>query len=207
METFSLIAFCSGILAIVCKYKGSYLSWVFKPLTLVAILAMAFFSRPDGAGAYKWLVIAGLLFSLIGDTLLIDEARYFVYGLGAFLVAHVLYVPAFWVAAGGRFDPLCLVAYAVGISGFLVLRKGVPRELYYPVIAYNLVISTMLAAAINLWLVGQTERSSLAIAGAVLFAISDTILGINKFRYRFFAAHILILSTYFVSQWLIARSI
>ena len=43
--------------------------------------------------------------------------------------------------------------------------------------------------------------------GAVLFLASDANLAINKFRLPFEAAPVVILGTYWIGQWLIARSV
>jgi len=54
--------------------------------------------------------------------------------------------------------------------------------------------------------VGSTS-SLLGLCGAVLFLISDGILAVNRFLRPFRAAQAIILSTYFVAQWLIALSV
>ncbi len=53
---------------------------------------------------------------------------------------------------------------------------------------------------------GQTE-TLLVLIGAVLFAISDTILAANRFKGAFKPAQALNLITYFAAQWLIASSV
>ena len=47
----------------------------------------------------------------------------------------------------------------------------------------------------------------LAAIGAVLFLISDGLLAINRFRKEYPYAHVLILSTYYGAQCLIALSV
>jgi len=73
--------------------------------------------------------------------------------------------------------------------------------------AYGLVILVMgwQAAARGLTL---TETDTLLAAlGAALFVVSDAVLSVNRFAYPFKAARIVIMSTYFTAQWLIALSI
>lgn len=180
--------------------------WLFKPLAMIAIVLIAA-SFGESSGAYRWLIVSGLLFSLIGDVILIKEAEYFVYGLGSFLIAHLLFIPAFWMAADGKFHWVSLAVYLIGLGGFLVIRNGLSKNLLAPVIIYNLAISTMLCAALNFWLAGRSENAAFALAGAITFVISDSILAFNKFRASFKAAHIFILATYFLAQWLIAMSV
>jgi uncharacterized membrane protein YhhN len=62
----------------------------------------------------------------------------------------------------------------------------------------------MVWLALSLWRsVGGEATASLA-AGAVLFMISDAVLGYARFRHRFRAAQAIILGTYYAGQWLIA---
>ena len=76
-----------------------------------------------------------------------------------------------------------------------------------PVIAYTLVISLMVHQAIALLAGGVLEqgRALLAIAGAVLFYLSDVILAANRFwkpwRYNRYSLYL-----YFGGQLLIALS-
>jgi uncharacterized membrane protein YhhN len=46
-----------------------------------------------------------------------------------------------------------------------------------------------------------------ALAGAALFAVSDTTLALNKFRRPFRLATVAVMATYYLAQWLLALSV
>jgi uncharacterized membrane protein YhhN len=52
-----------------------------------------------------------------------------------------------------------------------------------------------------------TPGAMLALGGAILFIISDSILALNKFGYPFHVGRFLNLTTYFAAQWCMAMSI
>ncbi len=52
-----------------------------------------------------------------------------------------------------------------------------------------------------------TLGTVLAAIGAILFMISDAVLALNKFKKSFFSAELIILTTYYTAQWLLAVSI
>ena len=75
-----------------------------------------------------------------------------------------------------------------------------------PVIVYMLAILLMGWVAASRWILTKQEGSLLAFIGAVLFIMSDSVLAVDRFKGRFRSAQLLILSTYFTAQWLIALS-
>lgn len=78
-----------ALLAIAGVYAGwPWLHYVFKPLTTLAIAAMVV-ATSRAEPAYRRAVIAGLVLSTAGDVFLMLPGDRFVYGLAAFLVAHV----------------------------------------------------------------------------------------------------------------------
>ena len=52
-----------------------------------------------------------------------------------------------------------------------------------------------------------TLGTFLAVVGAILFMISDAVLALNNFRKPFISSELIILSTYFTAQWLLALSV
>jgi uncharacterized membrane protein YhhN len=205
MKLLSFLAFVSAVLTIFFEYQDRRFVYLFKPATMIFIIALVWFYGGARKGFYRRAILLGLLFSLAGDVFLINP-RNFVLGLASFLVAHLFYVAAFAKAGAGKFNPVALGAYLVGGALFLLISGGVPESLKIPVIFYALAISTMLAAALNFYLNGKTPESVFALSGAALFVLSDSLLAFNKFGGEFALAKPLILATYFTAQWLIARS-
>ncbi len=180
--------------------RGVYL---FKPLTTALILAFALMGGSDPA--YRALICAGLVFSLAGDVFLMLPKDRFVAGLVSFLVAHLLYIPAF--ARGGvGFTWAPAIAYALYAA--VLLRILLPRvgALKIPVLVYALALMAMA------WIAAEHAAAGLpggwlAAIGAALFVVSDSALAINRFVHPFRAAQPLVLSTYFAAQTLIAYSV
>jgi len=133
----------------------------------------------------------GILFSLIGDVLLmLSVDRFFVFGLLAFLVAHVLYIVGFQDQFASASGSSLLLVVILAVSVMRVIRrivgamraKGMNR-LVIPVVVYSIVISVMLFAAMSTifdpaW---STSAAFFVSVGAFLFYMSDIILAWNKF--------------------------
>jgi uncharacterized membrane protein YhhN len=205
MKILSLLTFLCAVLTIYFDYQDKRFVYFFKPLTMIFIIALAQ-AYGGRKGFYRWTILAGFVFSLVGDVFLINPQN-FVFGLASFLVAHLCYSAAFFKAVAGKFNLLSLGAYLVGVVIFLSIAGGVPADLRISVVVYALAISTMLGAALNFYLAQKTPKAAFAVSGAMFFVLSDSLLAYNKFSGEFFLAKILILSTYFFAQWLIARSV
>jgi len=135
---------------------------------------------------------AGILFSLAGDIFLMFSDHWFIPGLVAFLLAHVMYIAGF-NSPFPDVSPIWSLGLAVilGLSAARVLRqilaglaaKG-QGKLIGPVVVYGVVITLMLLSA--LLTLFRSDWPSVAAAGlvsvgAMLFFFSDMILAWNKF--------------------------
>jgi uncharacterized membrane protein YhhN len=133
----------------------------------------------------------GILFSLVGDVLLmLSLDRLFLFGLIAFLMAHIAYITGFREELGiiNVGSVLLLAIIAINASRLIrrilgALRLKGENELVIPLIVYGIVISFMLFAAMST-LYDPAWKASAALlvsAGAFLFCTSDVILAWNKF--------------------------
>jgi uncharacterized membrane protein YhhN len=202
----TLLAIISASIHIRAEYLGlrQYV-YIFKPLTMVFILLIA--SRGQVAAPfYRYMIIIGLVCSLAGDVFLMLPSDRFVAGLVAFLLAHLFYIAAFVseINALTWWPLMPLVIYGMVIYAMLSPSLG---KLKLPVVAYIVVILMMAWLAWERWSQTAQNGALLALVGAVLFVISDTILAINRFRGTFKLARALNLTTYFTAQWLIAGSV
>jgi uncharacterized membrane protein YhhN len=141
-----------------------------------------------------------LVFSLIGDVFLVlPGERWFVFGLGAFLAGHIAYVVGLWIAGvslGAFAVGLAVVGLAVILLGLRIIRavrEGDHPELALPVGMYIGVISLMVASAIG-------TESAMAIAGAVLFYVSDALIAWNRFIHEYPWGRVAIMVTYHLGQ-------
>ena len=197
---------------------------VWKPLsTLLVILVAGLSLTHPGAYdlLYSALVLAGLTLSLAGDVLLIFPShKAFLFGLIAFLCAHLVYIAAFvhLRIAGMLGQPQSNLAAEVIAAAVLALIAGAiylylkPKlgTMRAPVIVYMLVISVMVhrALAVAFAYPGRATLVGLIVAGALLFYVSDAILAIDRFRMNGAMphGHLWNLSGYYAGQLLIALS-
>jgi uncharacterized membrane protein YhhN len=203
----TILAIISASIHMFGEYQGpDYLIFIFKPLTMVFIILIAVLAKDPPSGRYKIAIIAGLIFSMIGDVLLSLPMDVFVIGVFSFLIAQLIYTYAFRVGRSFRLRFLALLPFAVyGILIFVILLPGL-NAMTLPVAAYVIVIMVMAWQAWDQWDDKRTQWALLAFIGAVLFVVSDSLLAINKFGKPFLAARALTLTTYFSAQWLIANS-
>jgi uncharacterized membrane protein YhhN len=199
---------CSASLTIAGEYsERRTLVYLCKPLTILLVILVALVQRHPTTAFHQWMIVAGLLFSMAGDVFLMLPRDRFIAGLFSFLVAHICYIAAFSFD-GGSAMPLWSAAPFLFYGG-VMLWLLLPRlgKMKVPVIVYMLVISIMGWLALTRWLANAGQGSLLALSGALLFIVSDSILALNRFRGRVRFAQLLILGTYFAAQWLIALSI
>ncbi|GIO24612.1 lysoplasmalogenase [Oceanobacillus sp. J11TS1] len=172
----------------------------FKIIPMVLILIYAFEqSLPKRKATHYW-IIAALTFCMIGDATI----HWFLIGLTAFLIGHVLYTIGFlqqWRFSFPRsLSAIPLLLFAIWIGYQLVdnLQENGETMLILPVIAYIGIILFMAFTAImtgNRW----------AILGSILFIISDSALAWNMFISSFTAANEVIMITYYSAQFLLAH--
>ena len=175
-----------------------------KPLPVLALLGWLHDAPPSD---YRRWISLGLIFSLLGDVLLAWPGDLFVFGLGAFLVAHLAYLKAY-LSDCKRLALMPLVL-ALGVGAVLLgmlIASGL-GPLLVPVIVYGTAISAMLWRALARLGSDVPKRSALlAAGGALAFVFSDSVIGIDRFVAPFHAAPYVIILSYWLGQWGIAAS-
>jgi len=185
--------------------KVQKLEYLCKPLTVVLLIGVALVMEPDSTTMRTWFV-AALVFSLAGDLfLMLKERDLFVLGLASFLIAHVAYVLGFLVGGVsilGLLGGLVVAGASVGLVGSRIVKAAQEREpqLMGPVMAYMGVISAMLAVAIG-------SGDTVAVMGAVLFYVSDALIGWTKFVRDVKWAPLAIIVTYHLAQIALVTSL
>jgi uncharacterized membrane protein YhhN len=179
------------------------LNYVFKPLTTVLVIGLAW-ARGQETPLLRCWVLVGLVFSLIGDVCLMWPKQGFLPGLVSFLLAHLAYLAAFTRTVRFAARPLVFVGYGVVALAILsLLWPGVPGALRGPVMAYVVCLACMAAQAAVVWRSGLARGGLLAASGA-LFMTSDALLATNKFAAALPLSSLWILGTYWAAQWCIA---
>lgn len=148
--------------------------------TVIKTIPMPAFATAVAVSFGSGAVVVALLLSALGDLALSrDGEKAFLVGLVSFAAAHVAYVVYFWsIGAGPLAMPVllaALVVFALSTERWLSPFTG---ELRWPVRAYVVIICAMGATAF-----GLLDRP-LAVAGAVAFMASDTLLAIQLFRMK-----------------------
>ena len=175
-----------------------------KPLPVLALLGWLHDAPPS---EYRRWISLGLIFSLLGDVLLAWPGDLFVFGLGAFLVAHLAYLKAYLSDCRSPALPALIIALVVGavLLGILIAHGLGP--LLIPVIVYGTAISAMLWRALARLGTDVPKRSALlAAGGALAFVFSDSVIGIDRFALPFAAAPYVIIISYWLGQWGITAS-
>jgi len=151
----------------------------------------------------RWLVPA-LLLSALGDFFLAIPwwRSAFVFGLGGFLLAHLCYLGALVPLRGNTSRPRVAVAGVVIIACVGMLVRFWPKlaadGLTIPVTVYIAVLGAMVCSA----LIARLPTPWTAV-GAVLFAVSDGMIGIGQFVLGSQALELPIWWVYAASQVLI----
>jgi uncharacterized membrane protein YhhN len=205
----TILIFVSAVLAILAatQRRLQLVHYIFKPLTVVFIILLALQEKYPVSSFYRSAIIIGLLSSLAGDVFLMLPRDSFIQGLISFLIAHLFYIAAFAHESGWALS-LWSVVFLL-LYGFLMLDVLLPylEKLRGPVVIYMLVILLMGCVALSRWMLAGQEGSGLAAAGSLFFIASDSLLAVDRFKDKNFRnSQLLILSTYFTAQWLIALS-
>lgn len=163
--------------------------FILKPAVMLAILAWLGFAS-GFPGGLLWFAL-GIIFSLLGDILLMLPAELFLAGLIAFLLAHLSYVIGLNPARFPVFNLASLI-----LAGFVALpavevhrqlaasaHHSSQGRLALPLLIYIIVIGLMAWSALlsllrDDW---QTIPALAVSTGALLFLLSDTLLAWQKF--------------------------
>lgn len=184
--------------------RNKPLEYVAKPATMLALIVAAIALQPVSQSQRIMFVVA-LGFSLAGDVFLMLPGDRFIPGVAAFFAAHVAYVVGF------RIDNASTVMLAIGTAllivfvatiGMRILAavRDTDPKLVTPVTAYIAVISVMVASAI-------ATREPIAIAGASVFMLSDTLIAWNRFVQPLGWAPVAIIVTYHAGQTALVLSL
>jgi uncharacterized membrane protein YhhN len=146
-------------------------------------------------------LLHALFFCWLGDTILLFPT-YFLGGLVAFLIGHLLYIRLLfpskkmnWIGSG------LLVLF--GISMAYQLGLHVDDTLRIPVFGYLFVITNMGILAVSQ--MGEKNKRFWLALGGILFIVSDSFLAWNKFIHPFATSGIAVMSTYIAAQYSLVR--
>ncbi|MSQ02666.1 MAG: lysoplasmalogenase [Myxococcales bacterium] len=177
----------------------AHLTTVFRggkgPLKVVPALLLALSVAPvSGVAAAAFLACAA------GDAFLLEKTRFFLHGLGAFLVGHVLLIAALWQRGTGSAPEAVAVALTAVLlpaaAGLGWRTKGVLR------VAIPLYVTALGGMAL-----AASTLSPLAVTGAASFLISDGVLAFNRFVRPLAIAEPVVMTTYYGALFLLAAAL
>ena len=216
---------CVGLLLLGEKQDAPWRGWA-KGAASTGFIATAVAAGAADTAYGAW-VLAALCLGWVGDIALVSSQRkWFLLGLGSFLLSHLTYIGAF-----ATVRPHALVAVLVA-AGLLVPAALVGRWLWPhlgadmrgPVVAYIAVITAMVAAAAGAVTGAVTGRPATFIApnagapfpdwlwptavmtAAVAFYLSDVSVARDRFVAPGFGNRIWGLPLYYAAQLLFALS-
>ena len=181
------------------RLSGKHETWL-KPLVLVLLVAVALTIDPADDGQRAWFVVA-LALRLAGDVVLLPTVDRFVPGLASVRLAHVAYVVGFWQVDPERDAAVVAVLLLAPVAARVVtaVRRNEP-DLTVPVVVYIAVIAAMVASALR-------HGNGLGVAGAALFAISDSTLALDRFDQHRRWGPTAVMVTYHSAQALLVLSL
>ena len=191
-----LFTLLAAVFVLSTLFKPYPLSWLVKLLPLLLLIIISFKKSETKLTKY---FLAGLIFSVLGDFFLdYDRINWFIFGLGAFLVAHLLYIKSLMPVETKRVAIVTLYTL-YGIAVFVLISSGL-GELFIPVLIYmsvllGMAIATLVSKNTNSWL----------ILGGLSFVLSDSLLGIDKFYSPIPYATLFIMISYYFAQYALVR--
>lgn len=187
----------------------SAVHYVAKPAIISSLLA--YFLSYNTPSRFKIWVTIALIFSLVGDVLLLfadGNELFFIFGLIAFLLAHLVYIKVFSFNQNKSLNlwPIIIGFGLYGTSIFLLLKNHL-KSLLVPVAIYMLVILCMGLYAYRRRGTVPLESFRMVFTGALLFMASDSILAINKFYSTIPYNGFLIIIKYAFAQYFIVNGL
>ena len=187
-----------------------------KPLILIGLILYFYqISKPIASTLLTKSILSALIFSWIGDILLM-WSHLFVYGLGSFLMAHVCYIIGFRLAQKSETKIrqvdfvktffYNLPIYFVAAFTFYLVNPNL-GSLKIPVIAYIIVIVSMVTTARDRFKKCNPASFWQVFIGALLFFVSDGIIALSRFYKAFPESGVMIMGTYATAQLLIIMGI
>ena len=180
-----------------------YMDFVSKVLPIVILLLVCL---NQFSGTKKILIGTALIASGIGDVLLALSIEHsFVLGLGAFLVAQLIYTISFFklrdhkLASKQRISlAIGVVLFSAGMANYILPSTG---ELLIPVAIYLTVITLMVLSAL------LSNMPMWTVIGALFFIVSDSLLAQSTFKSPVELSTHLIMLTYYAAQFFIVNGL
>ena len=183
------------------------LRYIFKPLifptlALVYVISVTKINK---------LYLVALLFSFLGDILLLDHSRpFFLLGLISFLIMHLIYIHIVnkdiqeYKAKNLIVSSIPFIIVLV-FTIYFVFRNL--SELFIPILFYGIVVSILGTLAFYNYLEKRSDNALILLLGIFFFITSNAMSALEKFHLQNRELAIGIMLTYAVAQFLIYKYI
>jgi uncharacterized membrane protein YhhN len=175
-------------------YPGNF---VIKAIPAISLAVLAFVAV---SGSRNKLLFTALLFCAAADIALeLAAGKYFVTGLGLFLIAHIFFIITF--SRDFKFQnsriPVIVMLVVYSMMMAFILTPSL-KEMAIPVYTYMTVLTLM-----GIFASLRSAKNAFTLYGAISFIVSDSVLAINKFMIPVAAADYIVMATYYLSLFLI----
>jgi len=188
---FLFIFFIIAIIEGFGEYKDNdKIIYLTKPLLMPLLILFYIFGVFEATATItrvNWLIVLALIGGCAGDILLMlkDQDKWFLYGMGAFLINQVFYIISFFLSIT---DYTAFNLWGLFLLGpiILLLVFMLPRfinktgDMKIPVIVYMVAIVLMHVAALIRLATVQGLPSILIYIGSISFIFSDATIAVKK---------------------------
>ncbi len=210
----TLIA-CTAVMFIVRQIsvllKKKFIRLTTTPMITYFICGIAVVGVYNYGRGNEWMILAALGLSLIADAvLMVEAADLFTHGLLFFLGTHILYNITFATGYSFIWTDIPVAAVLLGLMIFLIYKfkkSGNLGKMALPVAVYITALSLIVYFSVNGFMRTGDASHALIMSGAILFYISDAILGWTQFVKYFKFTTFYVWLFYAPGQFLIALSL
>lgn len=197
------------IYLVIFPEKHSIVATLLKCLPILSLILFTFWHESSTGIKIKYTkyIQVGLAFGCIGDAFLVWPG-YFAPGMIAFGIGHVFYILAFGLQPFKFTQGVVLMFLHVAAIFYLFPGvDGIILQIGVPIYITLLGVMVWRAFAQAQWQDRNKWNKMSSAIGALLFSISDLLIGINAFRMEINHAQAFIMPMYYAGQLGIALSI
>ncbi|EDP60763.1 lysoplasmalogenase [Vibrio sp. AND4] len=201
-----IVLACAFMHVISIKTGPKWLFFLTKPLPIATMIGMLLLSPASHLPYTEW-IICGLLLSLMGNLILMQQKDQFVPAIKLFCLAQICYSLAFINMAGWHFTPwFPFVVFGVGLCVYIFFKPNLGKE-KWPVASYIFFLMSMLWMALEYYASGKTQSSAFAVLGSFIFTMSGVVLAFERFGNTSIFSRQVVMTTYYSAQFLITMSV
>lgn len=209
MYIVSIIIFVtSSLIHLYASYKKNKPLRNISKIFIIPSLILLYYLK---ASSIEYVFLIALLFSWLGDVLLIPNGKkFFVMGGISFIISHFFFILSYSKHISNIYNLIiyiilaAIIYFVITRTVFKHLTKYLPKGLVKPMFAYLLANASMNVAAFTLLLSNRNIYSLIVFIGALSFFVSDTNLFFVRFKEELTKQnHFVVMLTYIIAELLI----